>query len=179
MNILCPSKIDCPGSDFPIENYSSEDPDAERFCATAFAAAPVPLGYNPDCGTGSILDGFAKACSTVSYEDALLAAQQAALAGVISTWATPDCEPVDLVCNDEQVCTKDCPDGSSTTYTQVAGTICAENLEAANAQALSYACNRASANLICLGDLADYCCVGSHDGTGGLGSVIGNLLPSR
>lgn len=157
--MLCDRFINCPGSDFPIENYSAEEPDMVRFCATAFANIPVPLGFNPDCGEAGLLNGFVKACSLVSYDDALLAAQQAALAAVVGTWKTQDCEPVPRFCNEEQTCTKSCPDGSDTTFVQAAGTICAESQEAADMAAQGYACQRAQANLICLGDLADFCCL--------------------
>ena len=103
MNIPCPVKLDCPCTNFPIENYSAEDPDFVRWCATAFAAPNVPLGYNPDCGEGALTAAYAKCCSTVSYADALLCAQQAALAGVVDTWRTENCEPVPRFCNSDQV----------------------------------------------------------------------------
>lgn len=41
-NILCPDKIVCPGSDFPIENYSAEDPDDPIVCRVRVIVETLP-----------------------------------------------------------------------------------------------------------------------------------------
>lgn len=144
-NIPCPRRINCPGSDFPVENYSSEDPDIPQFCAMAFASLAPPLGYNPVCASrdDSITYTTGFACSPISYAAALLAAQNAANVAVFSTWNTPDCIPVEPVCNEEQCCEAVCPTGCVTTVCVDAGAICMLTLAEANAAALGLACQEA------------------------------------
>lgn len=159
-NIPCPTKIfGCRCDDYPVENYSAEDPDIPQFCANAFVGAPPPLGQGSGCGVETLINGYARACSPLSYADALLAAQQTAQSAMVSTWRDQNCVQIPQVCNTEQSCTVTCPDGTTVTYTVDAGLICADSQAAADAQAASYACQRANAALICLSDLPSYCCL--------------------
>lgn len=148
----CPVKIDCPGTDFPIENYSSEDPEIARFCCVQSYVGTPPLGCGPVPGA------TVKACSPVSFQDACLDALNAAQAIVEAEFAAEGC-PQPRFCNTAQTCTITCPDGSSTTFTVEAGRICADSQEAADIAAQSYGCQRARENQICLGDLPSFCCL--------------------
>lgn len=157
----CPQFINCPGTDYPIENYSAEDPDPIRYCATAFYTATPPIGWNPGCGNIPSYQAQATACSTISYQDAYLHAYQLAQQMVIATWTTQSCPPPALVCNTPQSCTVTCPDGTTNTFTVAAGVICDLNQAAADAAAASYACQQAQASQVCLSELPDFCCLGT------------------
>jgi hypothetical protein len=69
--------------------------------------------------------------------------------------------PRTLYQNTPQSCTFTCPDGTPFTHTVPAGTFSALSQAAANAFALSRACNRAVDNRICIGSLSNSsACVG-------------------
>lgn len=157
MNIPCDRRIDCPGDDSPIRNYSAEGPDSRLFCEMGFYAGIPRIG---ECWERT---GCAQlACSLVSTADAELQAYNASLDCTISTWSTPSCPPADpgippviptpetpprdpvlLYRNFEQTCTKYCDSGEPVSYTVPAGTYLARSQLEADTEASTEACVRA------------------------------------
>lgn len=158
----CPDAITCEGSDFPIENYSAEEPELSLVCAVGFAHAVPPLGANPpECASNYRTDGFAKCCLFGQYSDALLCAQQAALKQVTDTWRDNECNPFRRFCNSVQIATVTCEDGSGFTATVAEGTICDVTSQAdVDARALALAQSRARESKFCCPPADVCCCVG-------------------
>lgn len=163
-NQFCPTPPDdCSDPSNPLSNFSSEAPDLEVFISRAYTVDDPPLGSE---WTASSCVG--QVTSTVSQEDANLAAMRANAECNSRNWPTTDPNPNPdpdqppyvhnpsiLYENEAQTCEVSCPDGSTFSYTVPAGAFEAFSLASANAQARSYACNQANANKICIGDLAD------------------------
>lgn len=158
MNTPCPYRINCPGTDDPILNLSSEAPDIVGYIATSFVANPPPGGFNFS----------ANACgrtyfSTISQEDADQQAHNAATLCSVNTWTPPtppgvQPPPVSVWYNTPQSCTKFCPDGNPFTYTVPAGAYISLSSQAdANNQAHTAACTLANSNQICLSVLFGCC----------------------
>lgn len=61
----CPQVISCPGTDYPIANFSSEAPDQLVFCGMAWPSTVPALN-----STWSSEGCFAVICSSVSQQDA-------------------------------------------------------------------------------------------------------------
>jgi len=185
MIIFCPNPENpCLDPTIPTANYSSETPDVDLFFSQRWSS--------PYCG---------KICtSTISQEDADLCAARLAVEDCPRDPPRPPRPPrrpdddpdVDDPCdviyyNREQSCTVTCPDGLTFTFTVVAGQFAARcNQATADAEAYSYACNRAHELRICLGELASELCVdstvsltiprsGSSDGTW---EVVSGSLPT-
>lgn len=120
--IPCPNQVDCPGSDFPISNYSSEGPEqTPQFFSLYFPQAWDRFGCLSLC------------VSDVSQEAAdLCAIAQEALCGT-----TPP-----RFCSEAATCTCESFGGSEFFYTTPPSTFCADTQEAANALANAYACAR-------------------------------------
>ncbi len=157
MNIPCDRRIDCPGDDSPIRNYSAEGPDSRLFCEMGFYAGIPRIG---ECWERT---GCAQvACSLVSSEAAELEAYNASLECAISTWSTPSCppdpagipptvpppqepprEPVSLYRNTAQTCTVYCDSGEPVSYTVPAGTYLSRSQLEADTDAYTEACARA------------------------------------
>lgn len=171
MNIPCAQVIDCPGDDSPIRNLSAEDPDVQLFCTTAFFRGIPPIGVcweKLGCAT--------PICSTESLEEAEIAADIAARDCVWDTWSTPGCTnenavpptipppeepprtPVVVFTNTAQQCTAYCPDGIGFTYTVAAGRYNGLSQAAADAEALSAACELAQIHRVCLSSITSPCC---------------------
>lgn len=161
--IPCQYSITCSGADFPITNYSSEDPEQ----VPVFTSLVFPESWSKQ--------GCLQLCtSTVSQEeaDACALAQAAACnpppvcvgercfggdggggggedgGGGGGTGTTP-------FYNTLQECTLECPDGTPFTKSVAAATFSATTQAAADARALAYACKLATDNLICVGDLTN------------------------
>jgi len=165
--ILCPVHINCPGSDFPISNYSSEGPEQ----VPTYYALVFPDSWEKQ--------GCLKLCtSTISQEDAnLCALAQAAQCNPPTIFFPPGEEGGDegggggggggtsdpIYYNVAQDCLVACPDGREFTVVIPAGTFSAKTQLAADARAEAYACLLAKANFICIGELDNPgMCVGSN-----------------
>lgn len=120
--IPCKEAIDCPGSDFPITNYSAEGPEQQpTFFSVVFPREWDKFGCLSLC------------TSTISQNDAdLCALAQEAF-----------CHPNNPVqfCSTAQTCSCESYGGSEFFYTTPAGTFCADTQEAADALAHAYACD--------------------------------------
>lgn len=151
----CDKRITCPCSDDPIENYSSEAPDAIRPKAVGPGDVNFPNGttyINRVCNTF---------CEADTQEEADLCAARKALECIVDPIDDPpprDPGPTPPECpvgdclgpvvtfgyNDAQSCTVNCPDGTPFTWTVPARSIIAASSAIANAQAFALACNLAS-----------------------------------
>lgn len=128
-NIPCPIRISCPGSDFPITNYSAEGP---QDVATHIGVVYPTTWFKGGCL--SICE------STVSQEEA----DQCALAQEAACNPPP---PPILYCNTDQSVEVACSDGVTiSSFTAQAGLFCAFTSQAdVDAQALAYAQLQAAA----------------------------------
>lgn len=149
----CPNEIPCPGSDSPVINWSSEQPDPPDF---------IGIGFFGDSTTPPIGSTWtATACgktftSTISQADADLQALIASYQCLKHDWEPPgtvDC------CNDEQCCTIPGPDGD-TVFCIPAGSFCALTCAEANEQAKAVACYLAKRHLMRLSALPTKLCAG-------------------
>lgn len=147
MEIPCPNKIDCPGSDFPISNYSAEGPEqVPTYNSLVFPSRWDKFGCLSLC------------VSEVSQNDADLCAlaQEAA--------CQPDPPPGGVFCNTEQICSCVSQGGAEAFFITPAGTFCAETQEAADAQAQAYSCINCGNpdTSVQLGNLDACTCLGSN-----------------
>lgn len=203
MNIPCDNRIDCPGDDSPIRNYTSEGPDSRLFCRMGYFTSIPKIGQ---CWERT---GCAEvACSLESTEQAQLEANQAAAECVWSTWSTPSCPPdpngvpptvpppqeptrtpITIYRNTRQSCIAYCPDGSPFTYTIAAGRYSAQSQAEADAAAYSEACRQATYHLLCISSPTSPCCAGqayvstltasgAFSGTGGAWAFVSGTLPT-
>lgn len=154
MNFPCPSPpVDCPGTDNPIINYSSEAPDQFLFLGQAYNPVnPPPLGSNWT-STGC----YATCTSPISQLDADLCAQAQELQCVF-----PPNNPNSptLFNNTPQSCAATCPDGLTFTFTVPSGQVTALDQTTANAQAHAIACQQAELQRVCFGTIPTCLCKG-------------------
>lgn len=175
MNIFCPEPcITCapiplgaegifpnPNSEAsPYANFSSELPDQIIFIGTN----PNPTVDGPPLGY--IATGCVGICfSTVSQEEAnLCAARQAILCPPFVPPQRPNpppgepqpppTPPLPVFASAAQQCSVQCPDGSFSGFTVVAGKFLEFNQQLANDKAYSYACGKAFDNALCFGSLS-------------------------
>lgn len=143
--VICPTSIQCPGSDAPILNISSEAPDHFYWWNYIYPFNQCYTRLNCDPGQYYQRDCFGVMYSSTSQADADLQAQLASV----------NCNPPgggNVSCvNEAQTATAYCADGSPVTYTTAAGMFASPLLgsydaclASANAQALSYAQQQAS-----------------------------------
>lgn len=117
----CPNPVDCPSTDSPLANLSSEAPDVARFFGFKF---------NP-------------------WGPQLCIADSEAMADICNP-PPPFNPPLPVVySSNAQSCTLDCGDGSTETYTAVTGTFVATSQAEADASAYALAC--AAAQILCNG----------------------------
>lgn len=159
MNFPCPDREICPGTDFPLSNFSSEAPDLLTF---DFVSYPVFDPNNPIGGTDTpgpwpvwIANGCASLCNSfLSLEDALLCAQRLAFICAHS----PPAGPVPtFFFSTPAFCSLPCPDGSTFTWRVPAGAFVDLSQAAADAKALAYACDQAALHIICLSSIQPAC----------------------
>lgn len=159
----CPTVLNgCPGVDAPITNISAEAPDPLLFAAQIFDPYnpydPPPLGNGPnvDVDCQATIGSLTAIYNPIVYAGTQLMADLQALAIQLGCpWPTTGDQ---VYGNDEQSYTLYCADGSSFTYTVEANTMVSPPLDPvlgaafvafANAWALSYAFDQASALLDC------------------------------
>lgn len=158
--IPCDQKLACECSDYPVANYSAEDPDHRIFIGLDFDGGdPPPLGQE---WTSSYCIGICR--SLISQEEADACAARMATQFCISQPPTPPDPPVrpnqTWFFNIPTSCDSTCPDGSPFRYTVPAGWFVATSQYQANAMAGSLACLRARQRRVCLGPLSPTeCCI--------------------
>ena len=175
MNFACPSRIDCPGTDLPFANLSAEAPDQDVFFGF-YTGAPW---LQPPIGSNWTRNSCLGECSsTQSQADADLCAAIANASCMFQDWGppgvygnggpssgppvvAPPSNPTPVFLNVTTQCTIHCPDGSPFTYQVAAGLFPGLNQATADAAALSYACQLATVNAVCLSSLSSKACVGT------------------
>ena len=162
---------DClPCDDDPIENFTAEGPDSDRFLFLFRAHVVPPLGVVP----GDV-DRPGICYSELSLQDAEDCARQEAEEPLVNQ---PVYNGVSHFHNTVQSCTGSCPDGSLFTYTVPAGTVVAFTQLEADQRAMGLACQRARTNRVCILTTAlKTGCLGSAysmtlKGLGGTGFVV-------
>lgn len=121
MNFPCVNPTDCPSTEDPLANLSSEQLDRQRF-----------YGYRFFRDTSMV-------CITTTQEEA---------DRCLPPYPTNPPLPV-LYTSDEQICTRPCPTGGEETATVVAGSFTALSQAEANAEALAFACQLT--DILCAG----------------------------
>lgn len=151
MNQPCGIKVNCPGTDSPFENLSSEAPDTRVFIGINFG-----WDWNfPQIGwTWDSPNQPAFHNSTVSQDDANRGAANDQIGNTVSSWNTQNGNSVPLFFNTLQACTMLCPDGLPFTYLVFPGFFRGLSQAQADAIASSYACAQARINLSCLSSLS-------------------------
>lgn len=193
MNIPCPASISCPGSDLPLSNFSSEDPDFEAFLGN------FPRNYSPPLGSSWNHSWCYGICvSHISQEDADLCAERNSV--ICSTTDPPDPRggdgdggggggggggptdppqdppPTGLKGNEAQTECVTCPDGGTPfCYTVPAGTFVDRSESVANEAARQLAQRKAQENRLCCPDLTAHQCKG--DELGDTIPLVGNNPP--
>lgn len=174
MNIPCPQKIDCgPGGpsvngfDWPVTNYSSEDPDRPIFIAQNWGWDYTHIP--PLCGNCPPRDCMVIATNFFSTEEAGRCAEVAqafcANGQVITAQVDVPCEIITtrvdptnggdpgnnkkLYYNGPESCTVYCPDGTPFTATIPAGRFVADSQEIVDRMAMSEACRLANLSKNC------------------------------
>jgi hypothetical protein len=158
MNIPCPNVIDCPGTDNPFANLSSEAPDFQYYKRVAFFGGLGPDQAPPIGVTYSKLACAKVFDSTISQVDADEQASNAAKLCVYETWTDPNGNHVGVFFNAQQSCGAKCPDGNTFTYTVGAGRFTGLTQAAANQSAYSAACQLAQQHKLCLSSLPEAIC---------------------
>lgn len=167
MNVICPTHIECPGSDFPILNISSEAPDFFCFWNYIYNVNNCATRLNCNPAESFARDCFSIVCSNISQAEADLQARLAqANCNLMAVpppgptpGPTPNPPPPPQTCSNEpQTATVYCSNGDAVSFTTPAGTFSSPNsgdeaacLANVNAQALAYAEQQASAQaqLVC------------------------------
>ena len=154
----CPITITCPGSDTPISNFSSEDPDLVQFSEVSFPFynPSNPFGDSNTPAPGGLFsaEGCAQVCySAKSQEAANLCAAVQAFQCDTSQRQTPPT----LFYNAVQQCCIICPDGATFCWTVPAGSFVSTSQVLANRVASEYACQQAAANILCLPAMPGAC----------------------
>lgn len=166
MNFSCDCHINCPGTDSPFANLSSEPADK-----IAFFAFNSGWGNNlPPLGDSFTKTGcFSPCVSFVSQADAdACASRQELLCAVDGGptdpgdpgWTDPGGNPVPVFPSHQESCTALCPDGLPFTDTIPAGRYDATTQIQADRIAASFACRAASANKVCLSAIPTEACRG-------------------
>jgi hypothetical protein len=182
--IPCENRSTCIpcADDNALINFSSEDPDVDRFLGGGGYIFNPPLGYG-----WSALSCYGWCFSSVSQLDADLCALNAQQRCVVNPdptpdpvpdpnypppgpgpygnppWKKPDGNQVELFPNQAQSCTVDCPDGSPFTYTVLLGAIYNVSQAQANYQAHGLACKLAKERMLCITSTSplEAACIGS------------------
>lgn len=192
MNMPCPCRVDCPGTDSPFANLTSEPPDRLIFIGYSWGNSVPELGWNFDdpANNPSFCD------STVSQQDAQQCADRDQIgcltgdcgpgsSGPASPWTDQFGRRIQTFLNAAAFCTVFCADGLPFTYTVKAGIFRAFNQQQADEIAISYACQQANLNSVCFGSITNACLSQNYlsviSVTGGFGPYsiarIGGTLP--
>lgn len=169
----CPNSIPCPGSDFPITNFSSEAPDVDRFIG-------INYGWDwnfPPLGSQWGSSGCKSICvSTLSQDDADLCAARQQLMCIAypngggassgSGTGTPSTAPwrvnnqtVPLFGNSLIQCSFTCLNGTVSAFLVLPNQFIARSQIQADNMAYSYACQQAAIRRICSGTIPDIYCL--------------------
>ena len=176
MDFPCPIREPCLDDANPVQNLSSEAPDA--FIYYGYGPGPGSYGGSPNgpfpppggnwqanCNTA---EGTIVCTSTISQADADLCVTRLGL-----TCNPPDGSPTPpgsptspggplMFRSNPTSCAAFCPDGSPFTFIVPAGAFVASSQILADREAFAYACRQAELQKVCFGDLTPTeCCFGA------------------
>lgn len=166
INRVCPDVIDCPGSDSPIINWSSEQPDPPDFIGNGFFgdSGVPPIIPLPGAGPWTATACNQTFISTISQLDADLQALAAALNCEQQKKNPPIIPggpgPGLACCNSEQCCTRHTQNGDII-FCVPAGLFCAPTCEEANQEAHAVACDFSKRVNGSLSSFPAFACVGT------------------
>lgn len=178
MKMLCPNSIGCPGTDDPVSNFSSEEPDREIFTSINwgwdYTNKPPLSGDWSDPPNGNPGNNGCVVISTTvtNQRDAdqcsIVAQIECANGEKSEESATQDCDSTPsnpnpppssppsnppkgpkLFGNEFQRCVVECPNGDKFSYDIPEGKFVAASKSLANSMARSVACREAEKNRIC------------------------------
>jgi hypothetical protein len=175
MNFPCPIKEPCLDDANPVQNLSSEAPDA--FIFYGYGSGPGSISGSPNgpapppgrnwldsCNTAN---GPIVCTSTISQEDANLCVTRLGLQCTPPDGSpTPPGSPTDpsgspMFRSGPAQCSTFCDDGSPFTFFVPAGAFIAASQLLADREAFSYACRQAQLNRVCFSALSPTeCCFG-------------------
>ncbi len=171
----CVNSIQCPCSDDPVRNFSSETEDVNLYIG--FYDYSLGNGWDNDSGINfdpafAQLGCKAICFSAISQEDADLCAQREAQACAQDTWQPPDgvgairtygnhANSCRIRCSDYRVCQPtECVGEQTFTWTVAPNTVYALTQGLADLVAYQLACQQARANIICIGtSTLPPCCI--------------------
>lgn len=164
MNFPCGCHVNCPGTDSPFANLSSEPADQISFFAFNFG-----WGNNvPPLGDSFTKAGCVANCtSTISQQDADFCASRQQLECLVDGgptdpggpgWTDPGGNQVPIFTNGNVSCTGHCPDGLPFTFTIAAGTFAGLTQLQADRIAFSFACFGVANNILCLSSIPTEAC---------------------
>lgn len=151
--MFCDKGVFCPGTDFPIANFSAEAPDEILFFSEVFGDTP-PLLNSTFTATGCV----GVCTSNVSQDAADQCAKSQAFVCANDKQDNPD-NPTVVFRNTPQSCTVYCPDGLPFVYTVPAGLYVGTSQTAVDQEAYQFACQQAALFRVCLGNLPGCTCV--------------------
>lgn len=153
MSFNCSPPVDCPGSDLPIVNYSSETPDKDVFIGMAWGPSDNN-DQDPTPGQTWSAPGCISTCeSAISQEDADLCALRQATQCAITDRHNPDGTVPPVFQNSTQTCVVQCPDGLPFSWTVPNGVFVGLSQALVDRMAQSLACNLARQKRECLSAL--------------------------
>ncbi len=160
MAISCDFKIDCPGSDFPVSNYSSEGPEQTAQCVSLYYP---PTWDRGGCIALCIHDGFTFCDSVTQNEADLCALAMAAACPPEEPPTIPPTDPPPVFYSTSTVCIcVNTPDGGEFFYRVPGATFSGPTQAIADALAHSYACvNCAGPASFRLGAVDTELCIGT------------------
>lgn len=174
MNISCDKRDVClpPTCDTELASpFSAEAQDSDRtFCYSSHHDAVEPGAgrnwQNEGCGSLApcqIIFGPLTCAENSEAEcDSCLSRSQTTCGDPPqSTIVDADCNALQVFCNTEQTCEVSCPDGTQFSYTVPAGVFCLGSQDLSDQAALSLARQRAAEQMLCIGFVSNYYCVGS------------------
>lgn len=182
--IICDKKIDSclPCNDDPLLNISAEEPDQDRFISNFHYFGPYGPGPNgPRLGQTFLSAGCLAICfSAVSQDEADDCALRQAQECAWNTWRDPNGDPILFFGSHAQICTQTCPDGTTFSWLQAAGSVFGLTQAEANSLAFSLACKRAQANKICISTSQLSFCLDTENtiglvANGGTAFVLNNI----
>lgn len=160
----CPCRVDCPGTDSPFANLSTEAPDQLIFIGYSWGNNLPQLGWNfgdpvnnPSWCDSPVSQQDAQLCADITQTGCLVGDCGPGSSGPSIPWSDPSRQRIDTFLNEAAFCTVFCQDGLPFTYTVKAGLFRAFSQVRADEIAISYACQQANLNAVCFGSISGAC----------------------
>ena len=192
MNMPCPCRVDCPGTDSPFANLTSEAPDQLIFIGYSWGNEVPNLDWNftdppnnPSFCDSPVSQQEADLCANRDHTGCLVGDCGPGSSGPSFPWSDQNNNRIETFLNEAAFCTVFCQDGLPFTYTVKAGTFRAFSQARADEIAIANACQLANLNAVCFGSIVNACLGQNYlsviSVTGGFGPYtiarIGGVLP--